>query len=79
MEELLGRWDEEIRPMPRLPEYSVVYRGLVIDLEQWLERHPGGKEPLLNHLGEDITDLWDSIHSSERARALLVQHCVGWV
>jgi hypothetical protein len=79
VEELVGRWDEKILPVARVPKNSVVYRGMVIDIRDWLDLHPGGREPLLNHLGEDITDLWDAIHSSDRARAILVGRCTGWV
>jgi len=79
VEELVARWDERIEPMTRVPRDSVIYRGMVIGIRDWLDRHPGGREPLLNHLGEDITDLWDGIHTSERARAELVRRCVGWV
>jgi delta8-fatty-acid desaturase len=33
----------------------VVYNGNVLRLDRWLEKHPGGKLPLLHMIGNDAT------------------------
>jgi len=31
---------------------------------RWLRHHPGGADSLLNHLGEDVTHLWQTVHGT---------------
>ena len=40
----------------------MVYRGLVIDVSDWVERHPGGPGMIKGHKGEDVSELFDNFH-----------------
>ena len=46
----------------------MLYRGMEFTVpEQWLHRHPGGRVAIDNHLGEDVTRLWDARHNGSRS------------
>lgn len=45
--------------------------GHFLDVEQWMMRHPGGIEPLRNHIGEDVTALMDHVGHSDHAWAVV--------
>mmetsp|Transcript_34705 Transcript_34705/g.75957 ORF Transcript_34705/g.75957 Transcript_34705/m.75957 type:complete len:543 (-) Transcript_34705:227-1855(-) len=47
--------------VPSTPKI-MMYRGLVIDVNDWYQRHPGGEGMILGHSGEDISDLFDNFH-----------------
>ena len=40
----------------------MAYKGIVIDVSDWSQRHPGGVGPILGHTGEDFGDLFDNFH-----------------
>lgn len=40
----------------------MVYRGLVIDVSDWVQRHPGGAGMIKGHTGEDVSELFDNFH-----------------
>ena len=61
----------QIPSQPTEDPHHVFFRGLYLSLKGWLERHPGGRLPLLNHLGEEIGNLWAGLHTSRRARQQL--------
>jgi cytochrome b involved in lipid metabolism len=42
---------------------EMVYNGLVVDISQWRDRHPGGFGPISGHGNEDITELFDNYHA----------------
>ena len=46
----------------------VFYNGRKINISKWKYQHPGGIQTIENHIGEDITDLWNSYHSPEISR-----------
>jgi len=60
----------------------VVFSGGVYNVTSFMKMHPGGKEILLDHLGQDITEMFVSnrIHShSEKAFRILDKYCIGFV
>jgi len=73
---------EIVHPSPpvieALPIQHVIYRSRVLDVHRWMSRHPGGAQALENHLGEDITQLWDSIHNTLQSKAMIAALQVGW-
>lgn len=34
----------------------VIYEGHALDLSSWIDRHPGGRLPILHMVGRDATD-----------------------
>lgn len=73
---------EIVQPSPpvvqELPSQHVIYRSRVLDVHRWMSRHPGGTQALENHLGEDVTELWDSIHNTLQSKAMIAALQVGW-
>jgi monoamine oxidase len=53
------------------PKEYVIYDGRVLDVEHWKHFHPGSVEAINNHLYEDITRLWNSIHPEYSTKYLL--------
>lgn len=45
-------------PTPKV----MVYKGLVLDVEDWYARHPGGPGMINGHAGEDISHIFDNFH-----------------
>ncbi len=37
-------------------EVIVIFRQNVLRLDKWIEKHPGGKLPVLHMVGRDATD-----------------------
>ena len=40
----------------------MIYKGLVMDVNDWYERHPGGVGPINGHAGEDVSNIFDNFH-----------------
>jgi hypothetical protein len=40
----------------------MLYKGLVVDVDDWVKRHPGGEGMIKGHKGEDLSDLFDNFH-----------------
>lgn len=56
--------------VPDLPKEYVIYDGRVIDVSNWKNVHPGSKSAIENHMYEDITALWNSIHPDYASKYL---------
>ena len=52
----------------------VVYDGLVYDITDFLQRHPGGKSILAAALGTDVTETLDSFHDVHVSRLIRSEH-----
>lgn len=60
-------------------KYAVL-QGRVLNMTTWIDRHPGGKKPITNHLREDITALWLMYHQhSAFAWAQVLPLQCGWI
>ncbi|KAF4320033.1 hypothetical protein BBO99_00005957 [Phytophthora kernoviae] len=56
----------------------VIIRGVVYDVTEWADRHPGGRELILLHSGRECSDTFDSYHPfSDRADKILGKYAVG--
>lgn len=56
----------------------VIIRGVVYDVTEWADRHPGGSELILLHAGRECTDTFDSYHPfSNRADKILAKYAIG--
>jgi cytochrome b involved in lipid metabolism len=38
------------------------YMGLVVDVSQWANRHPGGAGPIKGFGGKDVTEMFENLH-----------------
>ena len=51
----------------------VVFNGLVIDVEEFMEEHPGGKNMIKAELGKDITEkFWGGVYKHSNAAHNLI-------
>ena len=57
--DLLEKKKREIKTRKEIKEF-VIYNGRKINISKWKYQHPGGIQTIENHIGEDITDLWNS-------------------
>ncbi|PTB74578.1 hypothetical protein M440DRAFT_20638 [Trichoderma longibrachiatum ATCC 18648] len=56
---------EEIAKHNKKEDLWVVVKGVVLDLTNWLEEHPGGVNAILNFMGRDATEEFEMLHDDE--------------
>ncbi len=56
---------EEIAKHNKKDDLWVVVKGVVLDLTNWLDEHPGGPQALLNFMGRDATEEFEMLHDDE--------------
>ncbi|KAG8932106.1 Cytochrome b2, mitochondrial precursor [Tulasnella sp. 418] len=52
----------------------VIIRGQVYDLTEFVARHPGGSRVIINNAGQDVTTLFEGIHSPAVLQSMLQPH-----
>lgn len=56
---------EEVAKHNTKEDLWVVVKGVVLDLTNWLEDHPGGVQAILNFMGRDATEEFEMLHDDE--------------
>ncbi|KAL6863835.1 putative fumarate reductase/succinate dehydrogenase [Trichoderma novae-zelandiae] len=56
---------EEVAKHNTKEDLWVVVKGVVLDLTNWLEEHPGGVNAILNFMGRDATEEFEMLHDDE--------------
>ncbi|KAH6900612.1 FAD binding domain-containing protein [Thelonectria olida] len=56
---------EEVAKHNTKGDLWVVVKGVVMDLSNWLEEHPGGVQAILNFMGRDATEEFEMLHDDE--------------
>ncbi|KAK3945441.1 FAD binding domain-containing protein [Diplogelasinospora grovesii] len=56
---------EEIAKHNKKEDLWVVVKGVVMDLTNWLDEHPGGPQALMNFMGRDATEEFEMLHDDE--------------
>ena len=62
VETFMNIFNKHSKPTTKKPKDYVIYDGRVLNVGSWKFVHPGSREVLENHMGEDITDLWNQYH-----------------
>jgi len=65
-------------PGPRDPGQTLVYDGRLLEVGQWAKVHPGSEGAIAAHLGQDVTELWQSIMHPRYALGIVFALQVGW-
>ena len=53
-----------IKQFKTLPKNCMVYDGRVVDVSDWISKHPGGKQALMNHMHDrDVAHVWRTVHN----------------
>jgi cytochrome b involved in lipid metabolism len=42
-----------------------VVKGVVMDVSDWLDEHPGGPQAIMNFMGRDATEEFEMLHDDE--------------
>ncbi|KAI1271783.1 FAD binding domain-containing protein [Xylaria sp. FL0933] len=57
----------------------VVVKGVVLDLTNWLEEHPGGPQAIMNFMGRDATEEFEMLHDDEVIPKYAPEQVIGRV
>ena len=71
-------WDE-IRRHDKAGDFWIAFCGGVYDVSEWMYRHPGGAEILIEAWGQDATEFFNAIGHSDEAWLLTHSFMVGRV
>ncbi|KAI1000410.1 Fumarate reductase [Podosphaera aphanis] len=56
---------EEVAKHNTKDDLWVVVKGVVMDVTDWLDEHPGGPQALMNFMGRDATEEFEMLHDDE--------------
>ncbi|KAF7683082.1 Cytochrome b5 [Astathelohania contejeani] len=55
----------------------IVINKKVYDIQEFLDKHPGGSEVLIENLGTDATEIFEAIGHSPKAREEMEKYYIG--
>ncbi|KAI0839131.1 Flavocytochrome c [Hypoxylon sp. FL0890] len=70
---------EEVANHNKKEDLWVVVKGVVMDLTNWLEEHPGGPQAIMNFMGRDATEEFEMLHDDEVIPKYAPQQVIGRV
>ncbi|KAI1821811.1 FAD binding domain-containing protein [Xylaria intraflava] len=70
---------EEVAKHNTKNDLWVVVKGVVMDLTNWLEEHPGGPQAIMNFMGRDATEEFEMLHDDEVIPKYAPQQVIGRV
>ncbi len=56
---------EEVAKHNSKEDLWIAVKGLVMDLTNWVDEHPGGPQALYSHMGKDATEEFEMLHDDE--------------
>lgn len=56
---------EEVAKHNKKEDLWVVVKGVVLDVTDWLDEHPGGPQAIMNFMGRDATEEFEMLHDDE--------------
>ncbi|KAI0383448.1 Flavocytochrome c [Hypomontagnella monticulosa] len=70
---------EEIAKHNKKEDLWVVVKGVVMDVTNWLDDHPGGPQAIMNFMGRDATEEFEMLHDDEVIPKYAPQQVIGRV
>ncbi|RKU48262.1 hypothetical protein DL546_006058 [Coniochaeta pulveracea] len=70
---------EEVAKHNKKDDLWVVVKGVVMDLTNWLEEHPGGPQAIMNFMGRDATEEFEMLHDDEVIPKYAPEQVIGRV
>ncbi|KAI1298541.1 FAD binding domain-containing protein [Xylaria venustula] len=70
---------EEVAKHNTKDDLWVVVKGVVMDLSNWLEEHPGGPQAIMNFMGRDATEEFEMLHDDEVIPKYAPEQVIGRV
>ncbi|KAI1961945.1 Osmotic growth protein [Ophidiomyces ophidiicola] len=56
---------DEVSRHNKKDDLWIVVKGVVMDVSNWLDEHPGGSQALFSHMGRDATEEFEMLHDDE--------------
>ncbi|MCJ1313040.1 hypothetical protein MMC25_006716 [Agyrium rufum] len=56
---------EEVAKHNKKDDLWIAVKGLVLDVTNWLDEHPGGPQALFSHMGRDASEEFEMLHDDE--------------
>ncbi|KAF2186917.1 fumarate reductase-like protein [Zopfia rhizophila CBS 207.26] len=56
---------EEVAKHNKKDDLWIAVKGVVMDLSNWTDEHPGGPQALFSHMGKDATEEFEMLHDDE--------------
>ncbi|CEJ85188.1 Putative Cytochrome b5 [[Torrubiella] hemipterigena] len=70
---------EEVAKHNKEGDLWVVVKGVVMDLSNWLDEHPGGPQAIKNFMGRDATEEFEMLHDDEVIPKYAPEQVIGRV
>ncbi|KAJ5765737.1 hypothetical protein N7520_005296 [Penicillium odoratum] len=70
---------EEVAKHNKKDDLWIVVKGIVLDVTNWLDEHPGGANALFNFMGRDATEEFAMLHDDEVIPKYAAQTVIGRV
>jgi cytochrome b involved in lipid metabolism len=70
---------EEVAKHNKKDDLWIAVKGVVMDLSNWTDEHPGGPQALFSHMGKDASEEFEMLHDDEVIPKYAPQQVIGRV
>ena len=70
---------EEVAKHNSKEDLWIAVKGVVMDVTNWVDEHPGGPQALFSHMGRDASEEFAMLHDDEVIPKYAAEICIGRV